>query len=223
MTAAGTANETETLKVKKTIEGLEGGRFYAYIARMKYITRWGLMRNTEKENIQEHSLEVAILAHALCLIHNEINAETGKAPLDPEKACIFAVFHDSDEIITGDLPTPIKYANPVIRDNYHDIEAQSKEKLLSMLPEKFKPVYRDILFFEDSAPEYKAVVKAADRLSAYIKCAEECKAGNGEFSRARETVLETMRAMDLPELDYFIDHFLDAYSLTLDELEKQED
>lgn len=205
-----------------TIEGLEGGNFYAYIARMKYITRWGLMRNTEKENIQEHSLEVAILAHALCLIRNEMYADEPAKKLDPEKACLFAVFHDSDEIITGDLPTPIKYANPVIRDNYHDIEAQSKEKLLSMLPEKLKPVYKNILFFDESSPEYKTVVKAADRLSAYIKCVEECKAGNAEFTKARQTVLDSMRAMDLPELDYFIEHFLPAYSLTLDELEKRQ-
>jgi len=208
-------------EISGTIEGLEGGNFYAYIARMKYITRWGLMRNTEKENIQEHSLEVAILAHALCLIRNEMYAEEPAKRLDPEKACLFAVFHDSDEIITGDLPTPIKYANPVIRDNYHDIEAQSKEKLLSMLPEKLQPVYRNILFFDESSPEYRAVVKAADRLSAYIKCVEECKAGNAEFTKARQTVLDSMRAMNLPELDYFIDHFLPAYSLTLDELEKR--
>ena len=208
-------------EISDTIEGLEGGNFYAYIARMKYITRWGLMRNTEKENIQEHSLEVAILAHALCLIRNEMYAEEPAKRLDPEKACLFAVFHDSDEIITGDLPTPIKYANPVIRDNYHDIEAQSKEKLLSMLPEKLQPVYRNILFFDENSPEYRAVVKAADRLSAYIKCAEECKAGNAEFTKARQTVLDSMRAMNLPELDYFIDHFLPAYSLTLDELEKR--
>lgn len=206
-------------EISGTIEGLEGGNFYAYIARMKYITRWGLMRNTEKENIQEHSLEVAILAHALCLIRNEMYAEEPAKKLDPEKACLFAVFHDSDEIITGDLPTPIKYANPVIRDNYHDIEAQSKEKLLSMLPEKLQPVYRNILFFDESSPEYRSVVKAADRLSAYIKCIEECKAGNAEFTKARQTVLDSMRAMNLPELDYFIDHFLPAYSLTLDELE----
>lgn len=206
-------------EISGTIEGLEGGNFYAYIARMKYITRWGLMRNTEKENIQEHSLEVAILAHALCLIRNEMYAEEPAKKLDPEKACLFAVFHDSDEIITGDLPTPIKYANPVIRDNYHDIEAQSKEKLLSMLPEKLQPVYRNILFFDENSPEYRSVVKAADRLSAYIKCIEECKAGNAEFTKARQTVLDSMRAMDLPELDYFIDHFLPAYSLTLDELE----
>ena len=205
-----------------TIEGLEGGNFYAYIARMKYITRWGLMRNTEKENIQEHSLEVAILAHALCLIRNEMYADEPAKKLDPEKACLFAVFHDSDEIITGDLPTPIKYANPVIRDNYHDIEAQSKEKLLSMLPEKLKLVYKNILFFDESSPEYKMVVKAADRLSAYIKCVEECKAGNAEFTKARQTVLDSMRVMDLPELDYFIEHFLPAYSLTLDELEKHQ-
>ncbi len=201
----------------------ENGRFFAYLSRMKYITRWGLMRNTERENIQEHSLQVAILAHALALIHNEL--EAGKPDgtyLDPEKACLFGVFHDSDEIITGDLPTPIKYANPVIRDNYHEIETQSKEKLLSMLPEGLRPVYREILFYDTIMPEYRPVVKAADRLSAYIKCEEECKAGNLEFSRAKKTVYDSLRAMALPELDHFMEHYLPAYSLTLDELERND-
>ena len=194
--------------------------FFAYISRMKYITRWGLMRNTETENIQEHSLQVAMLAHALAIIHNDLNnGELWETVLDPEKACLYGVFHDCDEIITGDLPTPIKYANPVIRDNYHDIESQSKNKLLGMLPESLRPVYKDILFFESLDPEYRAIVKAADRLSAYIKCVEECKAGNSEFFRARDSVMDSMRAMKLPELDYFIDNYLPAYSLSLDELE----
>lgn len=206
---------------KETVPGLEDGKFYAYVSRMKYIMRWGLMRNTERENIQEHSLQVAILAHALCLIRNELFAgEEGYEPLSPEKACLYGVFHDCDEIITGDLPTPIKYANPVIRDNYHDIEAQSREKMLAMLPDKLKPVYREILFFETDAPEYRPIVKGADRLSAYIKCEEECKAGNTEFSSAKKIVLKSLRDMDRPELNYFMDHYLGAFSQTLDELER---
>ena len=140
----------------------------------------------------------------------------GAVPIEEQ---MLANASSDPKIITGDLPTPIKYANPVIRDNYHDIESQSKNKLLGMLPESLRPVYKDILFFESLDPEYRAIVKAADRLSAYIKCVEECKAGNSEFFRARDSVMDSMRAMKLPELDYFIDNYLPAYSLTLDELE----
>lgn len=191
--------------------------FYAYLSRMKYINRWGLMRNTVTENIQEHSLQVAVLAHALAVLHNQLR--TAEEPeLNPERACVYAVFHDANEIITGDLPTPIKYFNPAIKENYHQIEDVSKEKLLSMLPAELDSTYRNILFYEDVDPVYFPIVKAADRLSAYIKCEEEVKAGNGEFVKARESVLESLQAMKLPVLDYFMEHFLDAFSLTLDEL-----
>ena len=195
------------------------GIFFAYLSRMKYINRWGLMRNTVTENIQEHSLEVAVLAHALAMIHNDLAPATGEPLLEPEKACLYAVFHDCDEIITGDLPTPIKYANPLIRENYHDIEDKSREKLLSGAPARFRAEYRKILFFEKEDPDYRKIVKAADRLSAYIKCVEECKAGNSEFTRARDSVLASLKEMKLPELDYFMENYLPAYSLTLDELE----
>lgn len=196
----------------------ENGNFYAYLSRMKYISRWGLMRNTVTENIQEHSLQTAILAHALAILHNKLRAE-GEPELNPERACLYAVFHDANEIITGDLPTPIKYFNPVIQANYHKIEDFSKDKLLSMLPAELQPEYQGIFFYETCDPSYYPVVKAADRLSAYIKCEEEVKAGNGEFTKARESVMESLRAMRLPELDYFIEHFLPAFSLTLDELD----
>ncbi len=191
--------------------------FYAYLSRMKYINRWGLMRNTVTENIQEHSLQVAMLAHGLTLIYNRLRKE-GEPELSPERACVYGVFHDANEIITGDLPTPIKYFNPAIKENYHQIEDISKEKLLSMLPEEMTDTYKNILFYEDEDALYFPIVKAADRLSAYIKCEEEVKAGNGEFVKARESVLESLRGMKLPALDYFMEHFMDAFSLTLDEL-----
>ena len=189
--------------------------FYAYLGRMKYIVRWGLMRNTSTENIQEHSLEVAVLAHALAVIHNRL--KPGEE-LSPDRACVYAVFHDTSEIITGDLPTPIKYYNPVIKENYHAIEDVAKNKLLSMLPDEMQDVYKDILFYEEKDERYYPIVKAADKLSAYIKCAEEVKAGNREFSKAKEATRKSLEEMKLPELDYFMEHFISAYNKTLDEM-----
>ncbi len=189
--------------------------FYAYIGRMKYILRWGLMRNTDSENIQEHSLQVAILAHALAVIHNKL---CGREELSPDRACVYAVFHDAGEIITGDLPTPVKYYNPLIRENYQAIEAVAREKLLSMLPEDMEGVYRPILFYEQEDAQYYPIVKAADKLSAYIKCVEEVKAGNREFVKAMESTLEALRTPELPEVSYFMRHYMDAYNKTLDEM-----
>lgn len=189
--------------------------FYAYIARMKYILRWGLMRNTDPENIQEHSLQVAILAHALTVIHNQL---CGRTELSPERACVYAIFHDAGEIITGDLPTPVKYYNPVIRDNYQALEGVAKEKLLSMLPEEMQAVYRPILFYEQEDAAYYPIVKAADKLSAYIKCAEEVKAGNREFSKALDATREALLTPALPEVAYFMRHYTEAYNKTLDEM-----
>ena len=189
--------------------------FYAYLGRMKYIVRWGLMRNTSTENIQEHSLGVAVLAHALAVIHNRL--KPGEE-LSPDRACVYAVFHDTSEIITGDLPTPIKYYNPVIKENYHAIEDVAKNKLLSMLPDEMQDVYKDILFYEEKDEKYYPIVKAADKLSAYIKCAEEVKAGNREFSKAKEATRKSLEEMKLPELDYFMEHFISAYNKTLDEM-----
>jgi len=206
---------TERPRFMEEKEKQEQYDFFAYIGRMKYIFRWGLMRNTDSENIQEHSLQVAILAHALAVIHNQL---CGSEELSPDRACVYAVFHDAGEIITGDLPTPVKYYNPVIRENYQAIEAVAKEKLLSMLPAELDAVYRRILFYEQEDAQYYPIVKAADKLSAYIKCAEEVKAGNREFVKAMESTLEALRTSEFPEVAYFMHHYMEAYNKTLDEM-----
>ena len=188
--------------------------FFAYLSRMRYISRWGLMRNTFQENIQEHSHMVAVLAHTLAVIRRDV---LGK-PADPGLAAAAALYHDAPEILTGDLPTPIKYYNPDIRDAYREVEQFSARKLLDMLPESLRPAF-DPLLREDYDPELRRLVKAADKLSAYIKCVEELKAGNGEFRQAAEQTLEALKGYELPELDYFMEHFLPAFGLTLDELQ----
>jgi 5'-deoxynucleotidase len=187
--------------------------FFAYINRMKYINRWGLMRNTDTENIQEHSLQVAILAHALCIIKNKYFGGN----INADRSCVYALYHDANEIITGDLPTPVKYFNPQIKESYRKIEDISKEKLVSMLPDDMQDEYRSILFYEEDE-EYRDIIRAADKLSAYIKCVEEVKAGNKEFIQAKESIYKVLKEMNLPELEYFIEHFLPSYSLSLDEM-----
>ena len=187
--------------------------FFAYIARMRYIGRWGLMRNTDPENVQEHSHMVAVLAHALAVIRRDVFGR----PADPGLAAAAALYHDAPEILTGDLPTPIKYYNPEIRDAYREVEQFSAGRLLDMLPEELRPAF-DPLLREDYDPETRALVKAADKLSAHIKCVEELKAGNSEFRQAAEQTLEALKGYGLPELDYFMERFLPAFGLTLDEL-----
>ena len=187
--------------------------FFAMISRMKLINRWGLMRNTQSENIQEHSLQVAIIAHALAMIKNEFF----DGNVDTDKIAVFAMFHDANEILTGDLPTPIKYYNPEISKAYKDVEYVSKAKLLSMLPDKLKEKYSEIFYLDEETVEYK-IVKAADRLSAYIKCVEEVKAGNNEFKKAGESILESINAIEMPEVKYFQEHFIQGFFLSLDEL-----
>jgi len=186
--------------------------FFAYLSRMKYINRWSLMRNTRNENLSEHTLEVAIIAHALCVIANKLFGGN----LNPERAASIALFHDASEIITGDMPTPIKYFNPDISRAYKDIEHIAKDKILSMLPEEIKDEYTS-LFYDTSEEEKR--VKWADKLSAYIKCLEEKKAGNHEFLRASESIYEALLKIDAPEVKYFMDNLLGSYSLTLDEQE----
>ena len=171
------------------------------------------MRNTDTENIQEHSLQVAILAHALCIIKNKYF----DGNIDADRACVYALFHDANEIITGDLPTPVKYFNPQIKESYKNIEEISKEKLLSMLPDDMEEEYRSILFFEEDE-EYRDIIKAADKLSAYIKCVEEVKAGNREFLQAKDSIYRVLIEMNLSELNYFMKHFLPSYNLSLDEM-----
>ena len=188
--------------------------FFAYLSRMRYIDRWALMRNALPENVQEHSHMVAVLAHALAVIRREVF----HGAIDPGEAAIAALYHDAPEILTGDLPTPVKYFNPGIRDAYKQVEQVSADKLLSMLPVELRGSFAPYVR-EELEPELLKLVKAADKLSAYIKCVEELKAGNTEFKKAAEQTRMALVKMDLPELDYFMEHFLPAFELTLDELQ----
>ena len=188
--------------------------FFAFINRMRFIQRWALMRNTAPENVQEHSHQVAVLAHALAVIQNQYFGGS----VDPGRVAVAALYHDASEILTGDLPTPIKYYNPDIRDAYREVEQFSAHKLLHMLPEALRPSFAPLLR-EGYDPGLRTLVKAADKLSAHIKCVEELKAGNAEFKQAAEQTLEALQGYGLPELDYFLEHFLPAFGLTLDELQ----
>lgn len=187
--------------------------FYAYLFRMKYIKRWGLMRNALEENLEEHTLEVALLAHALAAIRRDVFG----VPCEPERVAAAAMFHDASEILTGDLPTPVKYMTAELTGAYREIEHAAEDQLLSFLPPPLGDTYR-ALFDSAHAPDVYPLVKAADRLAAYIKCVEELKSGNAEFQRAAEQTMESIRAMDLPELAYFIEKFLPSFELTLDEM-----
>ena len=186
--------------------------FFAYISRMRFIQRWALMRNTAPENVQEHSHQVAVLAHALAVIRNE---KFG-GRLDPGAVAVAALYHDASEILTGDMPTPIKYDNPAIRNAYKDVEAVAEGKLLHMLPPELQGVYGPILTQSD--PEVRQVMKAADKLSAYLKCLEELKAGNTEFRKAKEQTYAALLQNPLPALRCFMEEFLPGFELTLDEL-----
>ena len=188
--------------------------FFAYIARMKYITRWSLMRNSVPENIQEHSHMVAVLSHALAVIRREVFG--GQA--DPAACACAALFHDATEIFTGDLPTPIKYFDPEIRTAYHRVEDAAAEKLLGLLPEKLQGAYEPLLRETDA--DTRKIVKAADKLAAYLKCREELAAGNSEFADAEKETLEALRAMDMPEVEWFLENFAGAFGLTLDGLQR---
>ena len=190
--------------------------FYALLGRMRYITRWGLMRNTFSENIQEHSHQVAVLAHALALIRRDILHLEGP---EPEKCATEALYHDASEILTGDLPTPIKYDNDRLKTAYKQVEHVAGEQLLGMLPEALRESYRSWVLEEDR--EVLPIVKAADKLSAHIKCIEELKAGNEEFDSAARQTRQALEEMQLPELDWFMKECLPAYSLNLDELRKK--
>ena len=187
--------------------------FYALLGRMRYITRWGLMRNTFSENIQEHSHQVAVLAHALALIRRDIL----KLPTpDPDRCAVAARYHDASEILPGDLPTPIKYYNPEIKDAYKQVERIAGNRLLDMLPPALRPSYEHLVLEDDK--ELEPIVKGADKLSAYIKCVEEQKAGNTEFDSAAAVTMQALRALHREEMDWFIDNCLVAFSLNLDQL-----
>ena len=187
--------------------------FYALMGRMRYITRWGLMRNSFSENIQEHSHQVAVLAHALALIRRDILKLD--AP-DPDKCAVAALYHDASEILTGDLPTPIKYYNPDIKDAYKQVERIAGNRLLDMLPQELRASYEHYVLEDDEMLE--PFVKAADKLSAHIKCLEEQKAGNTEFDSAAKQTWDSMKAMGRPELDWFLEHCLPAFALNIDQL-----
>ena len=186
--------------------------FFAMLSRMRYINRWGLMRNTFQENIQEHSHQVAVLAHALAVIQNRFYG----GQIDPGAVAVAALYHDASEILTGDMPTPIKYDNPDIQAAYKQVESMAEQKLLSMLPEELRCDFDDAITIPD--PEVHAIVKAADKLSAYIKCVEELKAGNTEFKKAKEQTYAALCQNPIPALKYFTAHFLPGFELTLDEL-----
>ena len=187
--------------------------FYALLGRMRYITRWGLMRNTFSENIQEHSHQVAVLAHALALIRRDILHLDGP---DPDKCAVAALYHDASEILTGDMPTPIKYYNPEIKDAYKQVEHIAGERLLQMLPQQLRASYEHLVFEDDA--EVTPIVKAADKLSAYIKCVEEQKAGNTEFDSAAVATMAALQKLQMPELNWFIENCLEPFRLNLDQL-----
>jgi 5'-deoxynucleotidase len=187
--------------------------FFAFLSRMRYISRWGLMRNTVPENIQEHSLDVAIIAHALVMIRNTYFGGT----LDPSRAAMYGIFHDASEIFTGDMPTPVKHFNPDFKRSFHELEDTARRKLLAMLPPELAQEYQPLFFFDDQE-EYVLLVKAADKIAALAKCIEECKSGNHEFGRAEAEHFEQLSASEQPEVRYFLEKLLPGYRLSLDEL-----
>jgi 5'-deoxynucleotidase len=189
--------------------------FFAYLSRMKFIRRWGLMYSTHPENIQEHSLRVALIAHALAMIRNRLF----RGNINPERTAVLALYHDASEVLTGDLPAPVKYFNPEIATAYHAIEAAAKQKLLSMLPEVLRGDYQALFSAEDRDHEHRELVHAADKLCAYIKCLEERAAGNPEFAHAEKALRASVEGLHLPEVGYFLEMFVPSFRLTLDELQ----
>ncbi|MGN0374296.1 MAG: 5'-deoxynucleotidase [Butyrivibrio sp.] len=192
---------------------MKDNHFFAMMSRMKYINRWGLMRNTLTENISEHSLDVAMIAHALGVINNIYY----NGNINADRLALMGMYHDATEIITGDMPTPVKYYNPVIRDAYKEVEGVAKEELLKGLPEVMRPLYDTILQDTEEEKEMWKYVKAADKLSAYIKCIEEQRMGNCDFEKAGNSIQNILEDMNMPEVDFFMENFIPAYRLTLDE------
>ena len=187
--------------------------FFALLGRMRYITRWGLMRNTFSENLTEHSYMTAVLAHALALIRRDILKLEGP---DPDRCAVAALYHDASEILTGDLPTPVKYYNPDIKQAYKQVEHIAGNRILDMLPQQLRKSYELDVLEEDLT--VKPIVKAADKLSAHIKCLEEQKSGNTEFDFAAKQTWEAMKAMKLPELEWFLENCLTPFTMNLDQL-----
>lgn len=191
-------------------------KFFALFSRMKYIDRWSLMRNTEKETLSHHSLETAAVAHALAVIGN---TRLGKN-YNADRVCVMGVYHDMPEIITGDMPTPVKYYNSEIRRAFGEIEKNTEKSLLEALPEDIRPVYKGLICSGSSLDELHKLLKAADKISALIKCIEERRAGNTEFDAAYDSTLQAIRSLGCREAEIFLDEFMGAYSEPLDSLTK---
>jgi 5'-deoxynucleotidase len=187
---------------------------FAYFSRMKFIQRWGLMRSTYPENVQEHSHRTALVAHALALIRNRLYG----GAVDPARVAVLALYHDSGEVLTGDLPSPIKYRSPELRAAYRDIEASATTALLEMVPTALRDDYRPLLLESSGDADERAIVKAADKLCAWMKCMEETAAGNREFAKAEEALRAVVEAIELPEVRFFVETFVPSFRLTLDEL-----
>jgi 5'-deoxynucleotidase len=188
--------------------------FFAYLSRMRFIGRWGLMHSTRPENIQEHSLRVAMIAHALAIVRNRLF----DGGVSPERLAVLGLYHDATEVLTGDLPRPVKYFNPEIESSYRRIETVARERLLGMVPDALQPDYAALFRPESASSVERELVKAADKLCAYMKCLEEVTAGNREFVEAEKTLRQTIDAIELPEVRYFVRTFVPSFRLTLDEL-----
>lgn len=188
--------------------------FFAFLSRMKYIKRWSLMHSVVEENIMEHTQEVTVIAHALAVIKNELYGGS----VDTEKVLLYALYHETGEVITGDLPTPVKYFNEQIHSAYADLEENACKKLLEMLPQELKPIFSEYVLHDASSEEYK-IVKYADRIAAYVKCIQELKAGNSEFKKAKAAIEKDVLNTGAPEVKFFLENFIKGYQKTLDELE----
>lgn len=193
---------------------IDNSNFFAILSRMKYVNRWGLMRNARMESLSDHTLDVVFIAHALVVIANTYY----DAALDEGRVALLAAFHDAPEIITGDLPTPVKYFDPEIKQSYDRVEQSAKKKMIAQLPEEMQLTYEGIMNAKDARDEIlMKYVKAADKLSALIKCIEEEQSGNKDFAKAKESTMKIIQGLHMPEVDYFLEHFLPGYYMTLDE------
>ena len=193
---------------------MQESRFYAYLSRMKHIFRWSLMKNSQQESLSVHTLDTAVIAHALGLLRNRRFGGS----CDVERLVLLAIYHDCSEILTGDMPTPIKYYNPEIKAAYKEVEAVANKKLVEIRPEDLRADYAPLLEHGGEDPELLKLLKAADKISALVKCVEEENSGNKEFSKAKLSIMESIKEMRLPEADAFISEFLPSYGLTIDEL-----
>ena len=194
---------------------MKKSNFFAFIFRMKYINRWALMRNTRDENVSEHSLEVSVIAHALALIQKN---RLGNQAINPEKVALYALYHDASEILTGDMPTPVKYFNQSINSAYKELEHKASRSILNMLPDYLINDYKDIFAARPEDKEIWDTIKAADKISAYIKCIDEENSGNKEFNNAKNATLKALKVMNRKDVEIFLEEFVDGFSLTLDEV-----